>query len=90
MQKENTPTMHDLNYAAGSARKTPRPWWAACIFLGVAFLILWFSEEAATVVPGSKAVYEQWLWTRIYLFLAGLSLGAGIGSVVSGWIRKSS
>jgi hypothetical protein len=56
--------------------------------LSLGFLVLWFFEEAMTVVPGSRAVFQKWLWSRVYLFAAGIALGVSIGAMVANWRNR--
>jgi len=45
-------------------------------------LVLWFASEATTVVPGSPAVYERWIFSVVSLFLSGLLFGIAIAALV--------
>ncbi len=88
MREDNNPPPHNLSYATGPGG--PRWPWVACFFLGVFFLFLWFGEEAITFIPGNlSAEHQKWVWTHVYLFVAGVSIGTGTGILISRWRKVS-
>ncbi len=62
-------------------RRHPKaPTWAFAS--GFLLLILWFCFSAMSVVPGSDAVFVQWVLITISLFASGAMFGVGATLVI--------